>query len=410
MKINLKDIEKIVIDKIDTLRDDIVKFHQEIVRIPSENPPSKYKPIAEFTETKMKEIGLTTQIKRGNTVGEFQGGDGHSLIFYGHYDTVEVFKGWSKKPFGGEIIDGKIYGRGSSDDKSSVTAEIFATQALIESNVELNGKLTLTAVGDEETGGYAGIEYLLSKGIVKGDVCLLGDAPYGYPIGYCGGGMFPSFTIKGKQAHGMGFPDLPTPYRSEHSGINAIQRMVEIMNFLLTIKKELNAKETKYPQTGHWTTNVSDVNLAVIEGGTKISIVPDRCLLHTSVNTIPEQDIESLKQRILNFVEKMKQEDPLLDITVQIPIAYEPQIINADSNFAKSVKGAFKSVFKEERDYKLFLPTTDAHWFQEKGIDTILIGATRSDNKAHAEDEFVYIDDLIDITKIFALTALNYLK
>ncbi|MFW9875735.1 MAG: M20/M25/M40 family metallo-hydrolase, partial [Candidatus Thorarchaeota archaeon] len=208
----------------------------------------------------------------------------------------------------------------------------------------------------------------------------------------------------------MAFPDVPEPYRNEQTGINAIQKMVKIINFLLEMKKRLNQKETKYPLSPGFSSKVSDVNLAVIEGGTKISIVPDRCLLHTSINTIPEQDIESLKDEILEFVEKLKSEDPLLDIVVQIPIAYEPQVIGEDSVFGKAVKDAFKSMFNEERDFRLFIPTTDAHWFQERGIETILVGCIRGDNNIHAEDEFVYIDDLINLTKVYALTALNYLK
>ncbi|MFX1480104.1 MAG: M20 family metallopeptidase, partial [Promethearchaeota archaeon] len=161
-------LEQIILERIESLRDKIIKFHQQIVQIPSENPPAKYKEVAKFTANKMEEIGLEVQIKRNNVVGKVGNNNGRSLIFYGHYDTVEAFKGWAKKPFGGEIIEGKIYGRGSCDDKSSVTAEIFATQAILEKHPELNGRLTLTAVGDEELGGLSGIQYLLNSGLVKG--------------------------------------------------------------------------------------------------------------------------------------------------------------------------------------------------------------------------------------------------
>ncbi|MFX0082491.1 MAG: M20 family metallopeptidase [Candidatus Hodarchaeota archaeon] len=406
----MEDLKKGVFERIDSLRDEIIKFHQQIVQIPSENPPGNYKEIALFIANKMEEIGLEVLIRNNNVVAKMGNNDKRTLIFYGHYDTVEAFKGWTKDPFGGEIINGKIYGRGASDDKSCVTAEIFAIQAILETNPEFSGNLTLTAVGDEELGGLSGAEYLLRRKLLKGDACLLGDSPFGYPIGYCGGGMFPIFIIEGKQTHGMEFPDLPEPYRNEYSGINAIQRMVKIMDFLLELKKELNQKITKYPLPPSYSSKVSDVNLAVIDGGTKISIVPDRCILQTSINTIPEQDIKSLKHKILEFVEKMKKEDPLLNISVQIPIAYEPQVINEKSEFAKAVKDAFKTVFSEERGFKLFIATTDAHWFQERGIETILVGGTRGDNNVHAEDEFLYIEDLIKLTKIYALVALNYLE
>jgi acetylornithine deacetylase/succinyl-diaminopimelate desuccinylase-like protein len=407
----MDDSKKAVLGRIDALQDEIIKFHQQIVRIPSENPPANYDEIAKFTANKIKQIGLEVEIRRNNVVGKIRNNNNkHTLILYGHYDTVEAFKGWTEDPFGGEIIDGKIYGRGSSDDKSCVTAEIFAIQAILDTISEFSGNLTLTAVGDEELGGLAGAHYLLSNKIVKGDACLLGDSPFGYPIGYCGGGMFPIFVIQGKQSHGMGFPDLPKPLRNEYSGINAIQKMVKVMNFLLEMKKELNMKETKYPLPPSYSSKVSDINLAVINGGTKISIVPDRCVLQTSINTVPEQDIKSLKNKILQFMKNMKEEDPFLDISVQIPIVYEPQVIDKNSKFAKAVKNAFKIVFNEERDFKLFIPTTDAHWFQERGIETILVGCTRGDNNVHTKDEFVYIEDLIDLTKIYALTVLNYFK
>ena len=142
----MADLEKLIIDKIDDMRDEIIKFLQDIVRIPSENPPSKYKEVARFVERKMRDIGLKTSIKRNNVIGELGNGDGPTLIFNGHFDTVEAFKGWSKDPFGAEIVGDKIYGRGASDDKSSVTAEIFAVQALLEAGVDLKGKLIVTAV------------------------------------------------------------------------------------------------------------------------------------------------------------------------------------------------------------------------------------------------------------------------
>ena len=406
----ITDLEKQILERIDNMRDEIIKFHQEIVRIPSENPPSKYKEVAGFVERKMREIGLDTSIKRNNVIGVLGNGDGPSLIFNGHFDTVEAFKGWSKDPFGAEIVGDKIYGRGASDDKSSVTAEIFATQALLEAGVDLKGKLIVTAVGDEETGGLRGAEYLLSNELVSGDACLLGDAANGYPFGYCGGTMYIMITIKGKTAHGLAFPDLPPPYRNENSGINTIERIVKIMNFLLELKEELLKKTTNYPTSEGWGSNVSSINLAEIHGGTKITTVPDRCYLHLSVNTIPEQDVASIRKRLLEFVEKMKKEDPDLDIMVQIPIAMEPQVIDESSDFAKIVQKVAEKIHGEKREFKTLMPSTDAHWFQERGIPTILVGASAIDNNIHAEDEFVYIMDLMDLVKMFALTAYKYLK
>ena len=106
----------------------------------------------------------------------------------------------------------------------------------------------------------------------------------------------------------------------------------------------------------------------------------------------------------------LKKEDPELDITVQIPIAMEPQIIDESSDFAKIVQEVAETIHGEKREFKTLMPSTDAHWFQEKGIPTILVGASARDNNIHAQDEFVYIEDLMDLVKMFALTAYKYLE
>ena len=406
----MEELEKKVLNKIDQMRNDIVKFHQEIIKMPSENPPSKYKEISKFIEAEMTKLGLNTRSKRNNVIGEFGNEEGPRLIFNAHFDTVEAFKGWTKDPFGGEIIDGKIYGRGASDDKSCVTAEIFAAKALIDAGIELQGKLIVTAVNDEELGGTNGTEYLLDCGFVNGDACVVGDAPADYPIGYINGAIFIIFVIKGKQRHGFMFPDLPSQQRNQHSGVSAIHKMVPIMNFLLDLQKEFLNQETKYPMPPECPSNVSTINLAMIEGGTKISTVADKCILQCSIQIIPEHNAENIKTRILDFVEDLRKEDPDLDIVVNIPICYEAYVMDINSNFAKVVKSATKAVYGEEREFRLFNCTTDAHWFAEKGIETVTIGTFRGDNRIHSADENVLIEDLINTTKMFAIIAFNYLK
>ncbi|MFX1316072.1 MAG: M20 family metallopeptidase [Promethearchaeota archaeon] len=406
----MDNMEELILKKIDEMKEDIIKFLKQLIQIPSENPPSKWKEIAKFTASKMRDIGLKTQIKRNNVIGEIGNKNGRILIFNAHLDTVEVFKGWTKNPFGGERIEGRIYGLGSSDDKSCVAAEIYATKALMVAGVKLKGNLIVTATVDEELGGFRGPAYLLDNGIIRGDACLLGDAICDYPIGYCGGGMYLRIDIKGKHSHYQWFPDVPPPYRSKSSGINSIHKMVKVMEFLIGLQEEFNKIESKFPLPPESRNKISSINIGLIQGGTKISTVADHCYIHCAIGTIPELDIYGLKARILDYIEELQQEDSDLDITVQIPLINEPYILNKDSDFSKVVQKSFKDVYNEEREFKFQIARTDAHLFQEKGIETILIGSVREDNNVHCPDEFVYIDDLINTTKLYALTALNYLK
>ena len=405
----MESIEKAIIEKIEEMREDIIYFHKQIIQIPSENPPGKYKQIAQFVQNKFEELGLKTFVKRNNVVGKYQNLTGPSLLLYGHMDTVPAYKGWTEDPFGGHIIDGKIYGRGACDDKACVTAEIFATKALLELGIKFEGSLTLISAIDEETGGFNGVRYLLDKGHINGDACLLGDGRGGFPAAFTGGFIMVTFMITGKKAHALSFPDIPK-YRNEFSGVNAIQKMVNILNFLMQLQAEFLNKETKYPNFPGHPSKVSTVNIAKIIGGDKLSAVPDKCLLYCIINTIPEQDVESIKQNILEFVEKSRLSDPDLDINVNFSISFEPFVSNTNSKFAKAIKNAIKIVYNEDREFKLFQSANDGHWFHEKGIETIIMGTGSYENNVHAEDEFVSIDDLIDTTKIFALTALNYLK
>ena len=401
--------DKDILKKIDEMQEKIIQFHQQIIKIPSENPPGKYKEISEFVCSKFEELGLNTISKRKNVVGTRGGSEHPSLIVYGHMDTVPAYEGWTKAgPFSAEIIDGKIYGRGSCDDKACITAEIFALQALQELNVELEGKLTLLATIDEETGGFNGAKYVLDKGLVSGDACLLGDGRGNFPAAYTGGFLLVTFLIKGKKAHALSFPDIPI-YRNEYSGVNSIQKMIGVLNFLTQLQAEFLNTETKYPNFPGHPSKVSTVNIAKIEGGEKISTVPDKCLLYCLINTIPEQDVESIKNRIIQFTENARVVDPDLDINAQFTMSYEPFIANVTTKFANSVQKAVTSVYREEREFKLFQSANDGHFFHEKGIETILMGTGSYECNVHAADEFVYIKDLLDTTKIFALTIFNYL-
>ncbi|MBD3254135.1 MAG: M20/M25/M40 family metallo-hydrolase [Candidatus Lokiarchaeota archaeon] len=405
----MNSIEKKVIDKIEDLRYEIIKFHQKIVQIPSENPPGKYKEISRFVEDKFKELGLQTTVKRKNVIGTYGHSESPSMILYGHMDTVPKYDGWTKDPFGGEIINKRIYGRGACDDKACVTAAIFATKALIDLGIDLPGKLKVISVIDEETGGFRGAKYLLDKKHIDSDVCLLGDGRGGFPAAFTGGFALGTIEIKGKKAHALSFPDIPI-YRNEYSGINAIQKMVKVCDFFIALQKKYLKKETKYPNFPGHPSKVTTISLAKIQGGDKISSVPDSCLLYFTINTIPEQSVELIKKEIESYVEESKREDPDLDIKLNFTFSFEPFETDTNGKFALSMKYALKDVYGEEREFKMFQAANDGHWFHEAGIETILLGVGTHENNVHAEDEYVSIADLVATTKICALTILNYFK
>jgi succinyl-diaminopimelate desuccinylase len=186
--------------------------------------------------------------------------------------------------------------------------------------------------------------------------------------------------------------------------------MLPISDFLMELQEQLLNEETIYPIALDMPSKVGSVTISLIEGGTTPGAVPDKCFLSCLINSIPEMNLEGIKTKILNFVDKYKHNNPDIELSVQSPVFCEPLIADVNTEFAKIVKSAYRTVYNEERDFKAFLATTDAHHFKRNGIETLLLGTIRGSNNIHAQDEFVYVDDVINATKVYALTALNYLK
>ena len=174
-----------LLDWIDRDRDDLVGFLQAFVQHRSPNPPGDTRDTAEFITSFLERRGLPYRIisphpEMPNIVGSFDcAHPGRHLVLNGHIDVFPVADdgaGWSRDPWGGEIVDGKIYGRGVADMKAGTTASIFTYAYLHSVKAGLKGKLTLTAVSDEETFGPYGARYLMEHHPeVHGDALLNGE-------------------------------------------------------------------------------------------------------------------------------------------------------------------------------------------------------------------------------------------
>jgi succinyl-diaminopimelate desuccinylase len=206
---------RLISDAIDSLDGELVEFLQEIVRIPTENPPGRnYPECAKAIGRKMEKAGLDVQyvdvpdgllpvlaphgeaLPRSSVVGRLPGSSDRPLLhFTGHYDVAPAGDGWSVDPYVATIREGKIYGRGSSDQKSGIAAQVFAIMALRKAGLDLKGTIVSSATPDEETGGFAGLGH-------RGTLWL-------------------EVETGGRQSHGS----IPS------EGINAIDRMAIELTF-----------------------------------------------------------------------------------------------------------------------------------------------------------------------------------
>ena len=202
-----------VLDWVDRDRDDLVRFLQAFVRHKSPNPPGDTRSVADFIKKFLDQRSLPYRVisshpEMPNIVGSFDcGRPGRHLVLNGHIDVFPVADdgaGWSRDPWGGEIVDGKIYGRGVADMKVGTTASIFTFAYLNRLKDELKGKLTLTAVSDEETFGPYGARYLMEHHPeVHGDALLNGEpsSPYSVRFGEKGP-LWLEITVNTPGAHG----------------------------------------------------------------------------------------------------------------------------------------------------------------------------------------------------------------
>ncbi|MEP6244475.1 MAG: M20/M25/M40 family metallo-hydrolase, partial [Lentilitoribacter sp.] len=164
---------------IESKRDDLVELTQDLIRIPTLNPPGDcYLEICEYLDKRLSKSGFETKLIRAkdcpgdsdkyprwNIVARREGGKrGECVHFNSHTDVVEIGKGWTKDPFGAEIEGDLIYGRGTCDMKGGLAASIIAAEAFIETYPNFPGAIEISGTADEETGGYGGVAYLAEKG------------------------------------------------------------------------------------------------------------------------------------------------------------------------------------------------------------------------------------------------------
>jgi succinyl-diaminopimelate desuccinylase len=167
-------------DEIDARRDDLVQLTQDLIRIPTVNPPGDhYREICDYVDRRLSKHGYATELLRAegapgdsdghprwNIVGRRDGGArGETVHFNSHHDVVEVGRGWTVDPFGGEVRDDKVYGRGSCDMKGGLAASIIAAEVFADLAPAFSGAIEISATADEEKGGYWGVAWIVDRGI-----------------------------------------------------------------------------------------------------------------------------------------------------------------------------------------------------------------------------------------------------
>jgi len=372
-----------------------VKLTQELVKIPSITE-EEGKAISVFMADWLSSAGLQPTLQpadkgRLNLICELKGEKGPTILFNSHQDTKWT-DGMTIDPFAAEIKDGRLYGRGAGDAKSSLAAIMMALKTLKHSGVVLNGNIRFVSEVGEEGGGWSA-EQLESSGFMDADMAVIGEqTELRVEIG--NRGVFRNFIkVFGRATHsGLA-----------QRGINAIQKMAKVVLGLY----ELPYLELDDPIWGK-----SSMNVQKIEGGRYSASVPDECTISIDSRLTAKIPPEEAKEQIVQLLHVIADSDGEFQFEfgatgeglVMIPAAF----ISEDEKIVVVAKEAIRRVLRTEPTIAACSGYTMAARFIQRGIPAIILGPG-SVEQAHSADEWVEIQQIVDAAKIYTLIALTAL-
>lgn len=368
--------------------DRTIDFLRKLIR--TRSITGEEKEITEVVARQMENTGLSTEIIGVNVVGKMQGvGRGPTLILNAHLDTVPVGRteSWSVDPFCADVKNGRIYGRGACDDKGGLAAMIMAIDTLTKANIELNGNLIMTAV-TEEAGPDRGISELVGEGMILGDAAIVGEpTSLNIHIGHRTSATI-EIVVKGKTAHAS------TPER----GVNAIVKMAKIIMALDEMRFGVD------PVLGKGTLNVG-----VITGGIRTGVVPDLCKIEINRRLIRGETERSVKDQIDKVLSRLREEDPEIQGEAEITFFVPPYLISENEPIIDYLRRSTKLVTNTEPQVSVQKFATDAaHIHRLTKIPAVIFGPGE-EKAAHAPNESIEIEQVVNATKIYALTIMDFL-
>jgi succinyl-diaminopimelate desuccinylase len=377
--------------------DEILRYARALIAAPSENPGGTEDEAVEVAKGILAGLGAESRVVRSeegrpSLVARVGSGERPRLVWNGHLDTVPAgdLAQWSTDPFGGEVVDGRLVGRGASDMKGPIAAALGAVAAIRRAGIELAGTLDLHLVADEEHAGIHGTKVLLGEGLVDQDAAVVGE-PTEMEVALAErGGAWVIAVARGKGAHGS------TP----HLGVNAI---VSMSRFVLRLPEVL-------PERTHPLTGPPTVNVALVAGGSAPNVVPDRCEVEIDRRTVPgEDDREEVLEPFRRLVEKVAAEDPDVDIEISLKDWTPAAETTGDSAIASRSRDAIAAETGGEPPFVGFTGITDARYYiNDAKIPTVILGPGTL-KVAHMPNESIGVDELVTGARSYARLFVDFL-
>jgi succinyl-diaminopimelate desuccinylase len=396
MKDNL--VERQLVDLIAAYRDEMVQACSRFLQIPSVNGLHDEINIAQAIVDQAQRLGLHTLLIAQNPQRPIviistrhEGPTG--LLLLGHLDTVPPGENWAFPPFSGTVSDGKIYGRGAIDTKGGMTAALYSLAAIQQIPGSLHaGKVQLICVPDEESGatGELGIRILQREGLLQALGAIYAYSGNQIILGHRGLLRY-RLICQGEAIH-----TGSSAWQDRRAGANAVTGMARLLIALEEVKTTYST--AKY--FDEYQTVITPGTM--INGGESINIVPDRCEALIDIRLTPEFDRERIEQLLQECISRVTQDR--LSFTYSL-LNHAPAAISDENAVIFTIlEQVIPSIKGQTPERMVAGPANEGYLLIEHGIPTVC-GLGPTGENAHATNEYVEIQGLVDAAAIFALTA-----
>jgi len=387
--------------------DELVDYCKKLISVPSVF--TQEQKISNVIEEDLKRFGLRAERIEvegcgPDVVAYYPTSDGKdpSIVLHGHMDTVPVCEGWTMDPFKPTIVGNRLYGLGATDQKSGLAAAIIAAKALVESGAHIHRSFAVHAVTDEE-GWSRGTSKLIEKGYYRGvKACIVTEPSNLNRLRNSRRGQaLIDITIYGKAAHGA----------QPENGVNAIELATEIIRCITNLKERVHTQLVDYKLRKMSTSTC----ITKIVGGTDALSVPDHCVVRVSRHFLPGMTSRESLEELRSHISRMLPESFKGRFKVEFaprPIGspeYGSYETSGDSALVRTLRGV-ASLFGYSPPLVCGHSVADDCLIATAAkVPVVSYGPSsdirsRASGTAHESDEYVYIDQLVDAAKIYAIT------
>lgn len=409
-----------ILAEVDRAAGEIVDFASRLVRIPTVNPPGEeYEACANAIGDQLRAHGAEVQLlpaigrvehtarhPRINVVGRYEGAaKGPAIHLNGHFDVVPAGHGWTRDPFGGQVSDGLLYGRGACDMKAGLAAAVFAAEAVRRAGVAHRAPIEISGTVDEESGGFAGVAWLAENRWISRErtKAVIIPEPFGVDrvcVGHRGVYWF-EVIAEGRIAHGS------MPYL----GVSAIEGMSHLMDLVRDeLGPALARRVTTMPVVPEGSRHAT-INVNGIEGGQPVDDSPspcvaDRCRAVFDRRFLLEEGLERTRAEIAGLVARAQAKMPDVRFSIADRMIVEPTRAPEDAPVIAALTGAIARVVGRPASLVASPGTYDQkHVAGIAGVPHCVAYGPGLLDLAHQPDEYCSIADIVMATKVLALAV-----